>query len=93
MSCAFITLGNAIKLSHFDQVKIYVRLMCDALKYIENVFIYVNHILSTIKGTWQFNGALVRTPYDASMSLNKNKWGSVSQFEYARIIESILCFL
>ena len=60
-----INVSNAIKLSHFE-VKDLCETKCDALSIIENVLIYINHILNAIK------------------------WDSVSQSEYARIIESTM---
>ena len=43
-----INVSNAIKLSHFE-VKYLCETKCDARSIIENVFIYVNHTLNTIK--------------------------------------------
>ena len=84
-----INVSNVIKLSHFE-VKDSCETKCDALSNIVKVLIYVNHTLNAIKEIWYFNNALVRTSYDASMSLEKNKWDSVSQCEYAKIIESTM---
>ena len=78
-----INVCNAIKLSNFE-----VKNLCETtvmhLSIIENILIYVNHTLNAITEIWQFNGDLVRTPYDASMSIKENKWDSISQSEYAR---------
>ena len=51
---------------------------------------FVNHTLNAIKEILYFNDVLVRTSYDASMSLKENKWDSVSQSEYTRIIENTM---
>ncbi|XP_070008283.1 uncharacterized protein [Nicotiana sylvestris] len=48
---------------------------------------YIDKIL---KGFNCFDVALVRTPYDPSIHLRKNKESSISQTEYAKIIGSVI---
>ena len=62
-------------------------------------FMSITHLI-LLKRFDRLIGALVRTPYDASTtpsdastSLKEYKWDSVSQLEYARIIESIMFFI
>ena len=43
-----INVSNAIKLSHFE-VEDLCETKCDALSIVENVLIYFNHTLNTIK--------------------------------------------